>query len=385
MAEELTKINDGWAKKVAEGSYQDKDQKSLWLYVTKTSRTWGYYRWMPKTGPNLKAQPIRISLGPIADMGVEAARDLAAEYNVSVRKGIHPTRPNARADRSSITLKEIVQSYTLKLRGEKRRHPEWMERCIELSFGDWLNQPFGHITKGDIFDRHKIIAADPKRGKMAAARAVHAMRALFRYAAEADLFSGKNEAKDVRVAPQKVRRRTLSPGELAKVMESLDRKDHSEWVKPYFRLLMLTGARRHNVASMSWKDIDLKHAEWRIKEENAKGGEPITIPLVPEAVEILEARKGLSKDWVFPSKKASCGHLVEPHFAWKRVLELAEVSTDITIHDIRRSFGAMLNERNVPLSVIAKAMGHKNSATTARHYTPTSDAAVRDALNRVFT
>jgi integrase len=83
----------------------------------------------------------------------------------------------------------------------------------------------------------------------------------------------------------------------------------------------LTGARRANVQAMRWEEINWQALTWRIPE--TKSGEPVTLPLSPQAVAILENRKAGSKsEWVFPSTGAT-GHLVEPKTAWKRILKNA--------------------------------------------------------------
>jgi integrase len=43
---------------------------------------------------------------------------------------------------------------------------------------------------------------------------------------------------------------------------------------------------------------------------------------------------------------------------------------DLTIHDMRRSFGKRLESAGVPLVGIQKLLGHANITTTAMHYSP---------------
>lgn len=49
-------------------------------------------------------------------------------------------------------------------------------------------------------------------------------------------------------------------------------------------LSLLTGARRSNVLSMRWADINFERAEGRIQE--TKNGSPQTVTLSPEALEV---------------------------------------------------------------------------------------------------
>jgi integrase len=76
------------------------------------------------------------------------------------------------------------------------------------------------------------------------------------------------------------------------------------------------------VQAVRWEQVDLKARVWRIPDR--KKNTPHTVPLVPEVVKLLEARKpdGADTGWLFPSHSGT-GHLVEPKKAWKAVLKAA--------------------------------------------------------------
>jgi len=379
MATKIKKMNNGWAKTVGIGEYQDETEPCLFFYVTPTSRSWGFYRWSP-----FRRKPERRSIGALHDFGYEAAKQKAALIKAEqIEHGY--LQPKKRIDPTvEVTLEKMAKLYTQKLRGEGADFPTYLEDAITWHFEKWLKKPFASITHGDLFDRHQAIAADPDRGPMAATRAITCMRSLYNYAIRSGKYRGENLAKYIKVKPQGVRRRVILPAEYKKIMEELDNPAHEPWIPAYFRLAMLTGARRDNLAGMEWADLDLAEGLWHIPAESAKAGDPITIPLLPEAVEILKGRVGLHDKWVFPSPRSSLGRLRDPFYAWKRVLENAGVKTDITVHDIRRTFGSKLAAQGVSLSVIAEAMGHRSTATTAKHYIVNPAGAVRDALTRVL-
>ena len=87
-------------------------------------------------------------------------------------------------------------------------------------------------------------------------------------------------------------------------------------VRDYIMVSLMTGARRGNVLSMQWEEVNIGSRKWRIPE--TKNGEALTIPLNDEAVEILKARKAYQDDnnikskWVFPSKTSKSGHIGVP-------------------------------------------------------------------------
>lgn len=60
----------------------------------------------------------------------------------------------------------------------------------------------------------------------------------------------------------------------------------------------------------------------------------------------------------------------------------------IRLHDARHSCGTALHLRGVPMAVIAKWLGHADTATTARIYAHSQDDALRAAsatLGQVVT
>lgn len=53
------------------------------------------------------------------------------------------------------------------------------------------------------------------------------------------------------------------------------------------RFLVLTSARSGEVRGATWAEIDFKKAQWNVPAARMKAGDPHTVPLTPEAIEIL--------------------------------------------------------------------------------------------------
>jgi integrase len=51
-----------------------------------------------------------------------------------------------------------------------------------------------------------------------------------------------------------------------------------------------------------------------------------------------------------------------------------------TFHDLRRSYGARLARKGVPMAVIAEAMGHKDERITRKHYAHLAPSYVSEAV-----
>ena len=73
---------------------------------------------------------------------------------------------------------------------------------------------------------------------------------------------------------------------------------------PAFRLLILTGQRRNELAGAHWTEFDLEKGEWTIPASRAKNGTKHIVHLAPAAVDILTRTprplgKPLGNDYVF--------------------------------------------------------------------------------------
>jgi integrase len=134
---------------------------------------------------------------------------------------------------------------------------------------------------------------------------------------------------------------------------------------------------------MKWEDIDFSIKEWRIPD--TKNGEPVRIPLIEEALEILGDRswiKGPSMPWVFPSNDSKSGHLEHPRAAWKRILDRAGLK-NLRIHDLRRTLGSYQAIAGASLTIIGKSLGHKSPQSTAI-YARLSNDPVRASMTSAF-
>lgn len=155
--------------------------------------------------------------------------------------------------------------------------------------------------------------------------------------------------------------------------------------------LLLTGARREELARLRWSDIDFQWRRLTIRDkEKSKGGEDGTrdIPLTPYFSELLLNLKRINETppnvrqlrrleergqqwkpspWVFFSKTSSDGKLADPNRALNRVCNLAGIPP-VTVHGLRRSFATLAEWTETPAGVVAQIMGHKPSATAEKHY-----------------
>ncbi len=138
-------------------------------------------------------------------------------------------------------------------------------------------------------------------------------------------------------------------------------------ISAYLQALLLTGARRDELASLQWDDIDTVWNTAVIKDKaNKTAVKTRQIPLTPYVKSLLINLPRRNK-WVFSSPTAKSGRIQEPRIAHKQAIEAMGLTT-LTIHGLRRSFGTLSEWVECPSGVAAQLMGHRPSATVEKHY-----------------
>jgi integrase len=173
-----------------------------------------------------------------------------------------------------------------------------------------------------------------------------------------------NPCRGVKKFKENSRSRFLQPSELQRFFRELDARETPELFRDYIYISLLTGARRSNILSMRWSEIDVTSRLWRIPSNKSKNAEEMTVPLTREAIDILERRKRTARSvFVFPSS-GKTGHLQEPRRPWKNLLNRADID-DLRLHDLRRTLGSYQTITGASTAIVGKTLGHKSPEATA--------------------
>lgn len=299
----------------------------------------------------------RVTLGTYPAMTPEQARKKAVEINADIAKGISPME-RKRAERAEMTLQDLFDEY-MSRKAVFNKRPDKPKDTFRLYLSPWAKRKLSTIKHEEVDRLHKKIGKE--KGQVTANIALKLLHVMFNKAiAEWRIWQGDNPAHGIKKFPELSRDRFLQTDELPRFFESLAQEENTT-IRDYFLISLLTGARKANVLAMKWEQINFDRAEWRIPE--TKNGEPQTVTLGQEAVDILRTRQGCDAIWVFPGTGAT-GHLVEPKKAWQRILNRASIA-DLRIHDLRRTLGSWQAKTGASLSIIGKSLNHKNTSTTA--------------------
>lgn len=134
-------------------------------------------------------------------------------------------------------------------------------------------------------------------------------------------------------------------------------------ISVYLQGLLITGARREELAGLRWEDVDFR---WRSITIHDKVEGLRVIPLTQYLASLL-ATLPRRNHWVFSSPTAADGKLAEPRIAHTKAL-IAAGLPHVSLHGLRRSFGTLCEWVEMPSGISAQIMGHKPSALAEKHY-----------------
>jgi integrase len=133
-------------------------------------------------------------------------------------------------------------------------------------------------------------------------------------------------------------------------------------ISAYLQTLLLTGARREELASLRWSDVDFTWNSLTIRDK--VDGQRI-IPLTPYVSNLLSLLPRRN-EWVFSSTTSSSGRLADPRIAHNRACAIAGL--ELTLHGLRRSYASLCEWTETPAGIAAQIQGHKPQGVREKNY-----------------
>jgi integrase len=132
-----------------------------------------------------------------------------------------------------------------------------------------------------------------------------------------------------------------------------------------FQLMLLTGARRNEVAGMS--ESEIKGSVWTIPAERAKNGKELRVHLTKTALAILKSLPRVEGcDYVFGPTGEKCGFGFSK--AKERLDEEAgKISAPWRLHDLRRTFRTGLGKLGVREEIAERCINHPPTGLKATY------------------
>ncbi len=306
----------------------------------------------------------REPLGVWGSITIDQAREAARARLGDVAKGIDPravrlaqreAAEQAKAE-ARLTLDALVDDWnTLHLASRRPRYRAEAVRAIKYAFADYLKRPAVRLAKADVVH---VLDGLVKAGRPAiAGRTLAYGRACYAWAEK----RGKvacNPFEGVPIpAGVEARERVLTDDEVGRVWKAAT--EIPEPFGPLFRLLLLTLARREEVAGMRWTEISPDFSTWTIPSSRMKRGQAHVIALPEAARDALRAVTRIKgQDLVFSTTGKTA---VSGFTKAKAALDKAAKVKDWRLHDFRRTGVSALAAMGFDSIVADKLLAHQPS------------------------
>ena len=323
-----------------------------------------------------------ITLGRVGALRLDDARKAAQKLHGELAQGIdlRAQRQRARQRATEQTMQEAFERFM----SAKVRRPSTIRDYEFL----WQRYAPAALKRKPVRD---VTAVDIDAAKRAIGNRHRTANKLVSLLSAVLAKSGRrmdNPAQETTRHVEHVRTRRLSVDELQRVWAACE--SNPDW-GDFFRLLILTGARRSPFQAMRWRDLNLDAGVWIISAEWSKNKREMAVPLSGEAVRLLRERSERTRltsasnsPWVWPSIDSKTGHVINPTKAWRRLLKVAGVQEHTTLHDVRRTLGSRLAMDGVAGATISKVLGHISSQSL-KAYLHLDVSAGSEAIDKLFT
>ncbi len=346
------------------------------LIQSSGAKGWAFRYRFPVGG---KVKTHKITIGSYPALGLADAREEAGKLRRAVETGNNPKHIQAqeRADareRALNTFGMVAVAFTV--RYAKRQTRSWKQTKGILRkhvVPAWKDRPVDSITRRDVIE---LLEGIVRSGKPVLANRVLAhVRKLFAWAIERGIVDA-SPAVQIKAPGGKEfpRDRDLSDTEIKILWPAFEAAGYP--FGPMMQILLLTGQRRTEVATMRWVDLDTDAAVWNLPAGSTKVLRSHSIPLSNMAVEILGDLPRFDGAHVFsttggnrPVSGYSKAKLrIEQEINKALAKDGGEPLTNWQIHDLRHTAASGMAKLGVPIDHIGRVLNHAPRGITATVY-----------------
>jgi integrase len=266
------------------------------------------------------------------------------------------------------TLAELVDRYTREILPRKSRSSIYMQ-TLQL---DWWKAQLGQRALADITPallaeyREKLAHGEEQpRSNATVVRYMAALSHAFTIAVrEWNWLDDSPMRKVSKPKEPRGRVRFLSDEERQQLLGTC-KQSPSAYLYYVVVLALSTGARKMELLSLTWRDVDLQRGV--ITLHDTKNGERRVLPLAGPALALMcehaKVRR-IDTPLVFPRDDGR--KPLDIRSAWETALKRADIE-DFRFHDLRHSCASYLAMNGASLAEIAEILGHKTLAMVKRY------------------
>lgn len=324
-------------------------------------------------------KPCKLTIGSGA-IPLPDARDLAREALVKVARGENPAASKVAAKQDakiaakapSDLVEKVVASFLDRYAKRQCKETTWKEyeRILEKNVvAAWRGRRLGEQTRAEV---HELLDGVIDRGAAVQAnRTFAALRTMSNWALERGVID-RNPCAGLKPPTQETsRERVLTDEEIRLAWLAFEK---AGW--PFGRLgqlLLLTGARRDEIAESKWSELDVDQKLLILPPARMKAKEAHEIPLTDKAMEIIGslpkiAAKDTEPEFLFTTSgarpvsgfskgKAHIDRIIAETIKAEQGDD-AQGPAHWVFHDLRRTVATNLQRLGVRLEVTEAVLGH---------------------------
>jgi integrase len=309
----------------------------------------------------------RFTIGSTVEWKAAAARAEAARLKDQLRVNGADPLAELRAERADPLVSDLCARYEEQHIPKKRYRSGLEDKAMIASYviPHLGTLRVAEVSFSDVDGLHRKIT---KRGTPARANRVASLLSKMFSLAKRWGWRTDNPVKGIEKNHEEPRSRYLSGAEIARLTEALAAHPDQQAAN-VVRLLLLTGARRNEVLTMTWSQLDAEGRVWTKPSAHTKQKKVHRVPLsAPARLLLSELRAGAAEveTYVFPSPTRPGAHRENVKRAWREVCQTAGLE-GVRLHDLRHCYASILVSAGNSLPTIGALLGHTQPQTTARY------------------
>ena len=324
---------------------------------------------------NAKGTNEYVRLGVVKEVSLTQARRRARELKAERAKALQ-SMPTGQQVYAELNLETFVQEHYLPYAKVHKRSWKRDEQAYRMR----VRERFGNVRLCDI-TRYQVQRFQTDLASMGIAPAtqdhdIKLLRRALNLAVEWE-FLERNVLKGVKLLNVDNQLHDVADQEqLARLVDIL-RTDSNRPVCNIIMFLLSTGARKMEVLTATWGQIDMDRGLWTIPAATAKSKKSRTVPLNDSAMWVLvEMAKSKSSDAIF-ANPATGKPFTEITRVWYRLRKAAGIQ-QMRLHACRHQFAEMVVSSGRSLYDVQVLLGHSDPRVSQR-YAKLSMSTLREA------
>ncbi len=355
---------------------------------------------------NIYGQRKLLKIANIDKITPNEARKRAKEIFAEIIQGRDPVAEKNKV-KNTLNISELCELYLKEGTNHKKESTLYIDcgriehhikpligniRVTELNRANIEKMMFD-IIKGEKIK--KYAKSNKKRGTIkvtggeyAASRSVSLLGAILEFAKTRNIIT-ENVARGIKRPKDKIRDVFLTSEEITKfgkILRFAEENFKNDKAINIIKLLLLTGCRKNEIASLKWNYIDIKNQCFRFPDtktgqQNRVFGKPV--------LDLLRKISKTDSPWVFPATTGN-GHFSGVQKIFSEICQYKDSVTNkpilkkdnFCIHTLRHTFASIAVELGYTELTIAGLLGHRLRSVTS-HYSHNSDKNLINSANEI--